>query len=219
MESVDRPTPLPPVGDFLRQVFSLGRRSIAPALPVLVLLYFYRFGMGLYLILSGGVTSPMGYPDEQLRAVTWIVAATAYLPLVVLIYTPFVPFQDAILRGERRSFSDAVKHVLELVWPYGVSSILQLLFISLPAVVILVAAGGASLAMTAIPVEARPLFILVAMIPAGMWIAFAMFLLAFATPLLVLDGRGPVQSIRESFALVRRHFGGLFWRFFVSLAL
>ncbi|MEK7315235.1 MAG: hypothetical protein AAB011_03570, partial [Candidatus Eisenbacteria bacterium] len=55
--------PAPSVGEFLRQVFALGRRSILPALPILVLLYFYRFGMGLYMIFSGDVTSPMGYPS------------------------------------------------------------------------------------------------------------------------------------------------------------
>jgi len=207
---------LPPVGDFLRQVIVLGRRSIAPALPVLVLLYFYRFGMGLYMIFSGGATSPMGYPDTQLRAVTWIVAATAYMPLLVLVYTPFLPFQDALLRGERRSFIDAAKHVLERLGRYGISSFLQLLFIALPAVAVVVATGGATMALGGIPVEVRSILVLLAMIPAGIWVGFAMFLLAFATPLLILDGRGPVESIRESFALVRRNFGGLFWRFFVS---
>ena len=212
-------TLLPPVGDFLRQVLALGRRSILPALPVLVLLYFYRFGMGLHMIFSGEATSPMGYPDHQLRAVTWIVAAAAYMPLLVLVFTPFLPFQDSILRGERRSFVDAAKHVLELLWPYGISAFLQLLLIALPAFAIVMATGLATMAMGGIPVEARSILVLLAMIPAGLWVAFAMFLLAFATPLVVLDGRGPMESIRESLGLVRRHFGGLFWRFFVSIAL
>lgn len=244
MESIDRPTlssagepappaapaapapaaptlvpPLPPVGDFLRDTLSLGRRSLAPALPVLVVLYFYRFGMGLYMIAAGGSTSPMGYPDYQLRAVTWIVAATAYLPLLVLVYTPFLPFQDAIFRGERRGFLDSVKLVLELLWPYGISSFYQIVFIAIPATVIILGAAAVTMAMGAIPIEMRSILVLLAIVPAGIWIAFAMFLLAFATPLLVLDGRGPMESIRESFSLVRRNFGGLLWRFVVAAAL
>lgn len=214
-----RPALLPPVGTFLRDTLSLGTRSIAPALPVLVGLYFYRFGMGLYMVTTGDSTSPMGYPDYQLRAVTWVVAAASYLPLLVLVYTPFLPFQDAILRGQRRSFVDSVKLVLELLWPYGISSFYQILFIALPATLIIVGAAAVTMAMGAIPIEMRSILVLLALVPAGIWIAFAMFLLAFATPLLVLDGRGPMESIRESFALVRRHFGGLLWRFVVAVAL
>lgn len=207
----------PPVGEYLHQVFALGRRSILPALPILVLLYFYRFGMGLYLIFSGDVTSPMGYPDTQIRAVTWIVAAAAYMPLLVLVYTPFLPFQDSILRGEKRSFVDAVQQILELLWPYSVSAFFQLLFISLPAAAIVVVAAMVTMALGGLPVEARSFLVLLAMLPAGLWVAFAMLLLAFATPLLVLDGRGPLASIRESFSLVRRQFGWLLGRLFISV--
>ncbi|HEU4724870.1 MAG TPA: hypothetical protein VFU59_06175 [Candidatus Eisenbacteria bacterium] len=210
---------LPSVRDFLLRTYDVGRRSLAPALPVLVVLYFYRFGMGLYMIASSNVTSPMGYPDYQLRAATWIVAAAAYLPLLVLIYTPFLPFQDALYRGERRSFIDAVKHVLEHLVPYGLSSIYQTLFIVIPATVVVLGAAAGAMALGAIPVEARSILVLLALFPAGLWIAFAMFLLAFATPLLILDGRGPMESIRESFALVRENFGGLLWRFVVAVAL
>lgn len=210
---------LPPVRDFLLRTFALGRRSIAPALPALAFLYFYRFGMGVYMVTTGNVTSPMGYPDYQLRAVTWIVAATAYLPLLVLIYTPFLPFQDALYRGERRSFVDSVKQVLEVLLPYGISSLFQLLLVVIPATLIIVAAAAATMAMGAIPVQARSLLVLLAMIPAGMWVAFSLFLLVFATPLLVLEGRGPLESIRGSFSLVRQNFGGLLWRFLVAIAL
>ena len=210
---------LPPVGEFLWQVLALGRKSILPALPVLVLLYFYRFGMGLYLVFAGGTTSPLGFPDYQARAVTWIITATAYLPLLVLVYTPFLPLQDGLLRGPKRSFVESVKHVLEMLWPYGVSSFLQLLLIAIPAVGMIVVAALATMPLTSLPDQVRTLLIFVAMVPAFLWILVAMFLLSFATPLLILDGWGPVTSIRESVRLVRRSWGALFGRLFLFVVI
>ncbi|HET9950601.1 MAG TPA: hypothetical protein VFS09_02275 [Candidatus Eisenbacteria bacterium] len=212
---VPRAPLLPPVGDFLREVLSLGRKSILPALPALVLLYFYRLGMGLYLVFAGDTTSPLGFPDYQGRAVTWIVTATAYLPLLVLVYTPFLPLQDGLIRGTKRTFVESIKHVLELLWPYGVSSFYQLLIIAIPAAGIMVLAALAMMPLTNLPEQIRALLLFFALIPAGLWILAAMFLLSFATPLLILDGWGPAASIRESVRLVRRSFGALFGRFFI----
>jgi hypothetical protein len=204
---------LPPIGDFFRQVLTLGRQSIVPALPALVLLYCYRFGMGLYLVFSGDTTSPLGFPDYQARAFPLIVTATAYLPLLVLVYTPFLPLQDAILRGTKRSFMDSTKHVLERLWPYGVSSLIQFAIIVVPATMIVLVTGLATLPFGALPDKTRAALILLAMAPAAVWIVVSLFLMIFATPLLLLDGRGPLASIRESFRLMRRHFSGLLGRF------
>ena len=207
--------PFPPIGVFLRDVIALGRRSILPALPALVLLYFYRFGMGLYLVFAGDTTSPLGFPDYQARAVTWILMATAYLPLLVLVYTPFLPLQNGLLRGPRRTLVESIKHVLEFLWPYGISSFYQLLLVAIPATGFVVLAGLATLPFTSLPDQVRALLVFFAMVPAGIWILVSMFLLAFATPLLILDGWGPVASIRESVRLVRRNWGALLGRLFV----
>ena len=190
---------------------------MAPALPALVLLYFYRFGMGLYLVFSGDAATPLGFPDHTARAATWVVSAFAYLPLAILIYTPFLPLQDALLRGERRSFFDGVKRVLELVAPFGISSLLQALIIALPAFAVVFGAALAALSIGGPATPARSILILFAMIPAVGWIAIALFFLCFAAPLLVLDGRGPIQSIRESFSITRRHAGALVGRYFAAM--
>jgi len=211
--------PLPPVGDYLRQVIALGRASLVPALPALVLLYCYRFGMGLYLVFTGAMTSPLGFSNSQAYIGTILLMATASLPLLVLVYTPILPFLDAILRGGRRSFIDCVKQVLELTWPYGLSSILQLFIIALPAFALVFGAALLTLPLANLPDPARVSMIMLAAIPACVWVVVAMFFLGLATPLLILDGRGPVASIGESIRLVRRHFGGLFGRVFVLFAL
>lgn len=211
--------PLPPVGEFLKGVLSLGRQSILPALPVLVLIYCYRFGMGLYFVFAGAATSPLGFPDNQARVFMWTVTAAAFLPLLVLVYTPFLPFQDALLHGGKRSFVDCVKQVLELLWPYGVSSVYQILIVAAAPTAILVAAALVTAQLPALPDPMRMGLIVLALVPAVLWMAVSGFLLSFATPLVILDGRGPAASIRESLRLVRRHFSGLFGRLFLFVAL
>jgi hypothetical protein len=200
---------LPATGAYLQEAFRLGVRSLMPALPALVLLYFYRFGMGLYLVFSGTTTSPLGFPDYQAQAVTMIVTMAAYLPLLVLVFTPFLPLQDGILHGRPRSFFDCVKYVLEILSPYAVSAVLQFLIIALPAMAIVIGISLATIPFGAMTIQLRTAFILLGMFPAVCWIGFSMFFLSFATPLLVLDHRGPVASLGESARLVRRHFGGL----------
>ena len=211
------PPPLPPVGDYLRQVLALGRASFVPALPALVLLYCYRLGMGLYLVFAGDTTSPLGFSNSQAYIATILLVATASLPLLVLVYTPMLPFLDAILRGARRSFLDCVKQVLELTWPYGLSSLLQLLIIALPALVFVVGAGLVIMPLPNLPDQARVGLVMLTTVPAAVWAVVAMFFLGLATPLLILDGRGPVASVTESLRLVRRHFGGLFGRVFLLI--
>jgi hypothetical protein len=206
------PPLLPPLGDYLREIIRLGIESIRPAMPALVLLFCYRFGMGLYLIFANRATSPMGYPDTGLHMAGVLVVAAAYLPLLVLVYTPFLPLQDALLKGERRSFFDCAKEVLELLPRFSLSGIAQIALVAGPAVFLVIGAAIAAAPFAAAPPEIKALFVLAAMIPAMLWVLFAMFLLSFAAPLLLLDGRGPIESVRESVRLVRAQFGGLFGR-------
>ena len=205
--------PLPPAGDYLRQVFQLGVRSIKPALPALVLLYFYRFGMELYLTVQRSTNTPLGFPDYQSKIVLIVLMVAAYLPILVLVWTPFLPLQDGLLRGIKRSFIESARQVLELVWPYGLSSALQGLIIGGPPCVLLVIVALAMAPLgSAMPDGVRAGVVLLALAPCFIWILLSVFFLAFATPLLVLDGRGPVASIRESVDLIRKHFGGLLGR-------
>ena len=214
------PVPLPGLGDYLRDLIRLGVRSIRPAMPALVLLFCYRFGMGLYLLFTGDATSPLGYPDPQARMVTAVVTAAAYLPLLVLVYTPFLPLQDSILRGERRSYFDGAKLVLELLPKFALSGLAQGAIIGGPAIAIIIGAAIAVAPLAAAPPEVKMLLVMAAMVPAFIWILAAAFFLSFAVPLLILDGRGPIASLRESFRLVRSRFGGLFGRLlFFGLAL
>src|SRR6202008_172846 len=124
--------PLPPVGSFLTDVFSLGFRSIIPALPALTLLCFYRFGMGLYLAFAANQESALGLPDQRAAAAHLILTVSAYLPLLVLVYTPFLPLQDALIRGGRKSFLDSIRHVLERMVPFSLSSLAQIVILAAP---------------------------------------------------------------------------------------
>lgn len=222
MEPRDATIPIPPPstaalpapGDFLRQVFDLGRRTFGPAAPALVLLYCYRFGMGLYMALSGAATTPLGFPDYQAKIVAVVVILAAYLPIMVLLWTPLLPLQDGLLSGPRRSFLESVKRVLELLWPYGLSSIVQTIIVVVPAALIM---GGFVLLALPAPEAARAALIVLAFVPVFVWILISVFFVSFATPLLILDGRGPVASVRESVSLVRRRFGGLLGRVFLFL--
>jgi hypothetical protein len=47
------------------------------------------------------------------------------------------------------------------------------------------------------------------------WLAVAAFFMVFATPAVVLDGEGPLHSLRTSFHLVSRNFGSALGRFLV----
>jgi hypothetical protein len=209
------PPLLPAPGEYLRSLIRLGLASLRPALPALILLFVYRIGMGLYLIFTGDATSSLGFPDEQARILTAMVTAAAYLPLLVLVYTPFLPLQDGLLAGRRRSFPECVKQVLELLPPFGASGVVQVLIIMVPACAVIVGAALFATPLTAGSPDARGLLIVAAMLPAFLWVSVALLFLAFAAPLLLLDGRGPLASIRESARLVRANFAGVLGRFFL----
>ena len=204
--------PLPPVGSFLRDVFSLGFRSLLPALPALTLLCFYRFGMGLYLEFVANQTSPLGFPDARAQAGHLILIAAAYLPLLVLVYTPFLPLQDAIRRGERKSFLDSVRHVLERMVPFGLSSVAQLAIVMAPVFVMFFIAAAALSTVPEAPKEVIAGTVLLLLLPAIAWVALAALFLLFATPALILDGLGPIQSLGFSVREVARRFWSVIGR-------
>ena len=210
---------LPPVGDYLRRLFDLGKQSIPVAIPALLFLWFYHFGTQLYLEFAGNDTSPLGYPNTEARLYHTSVQLCAYLPLLVLVYTPFLPLQDALMRGQPPSYLASIRHVLERLVPFVMSAILQFLIVMLPIGVVL---GIVILAVAPLPVlppEAAALIAVVVTVPAVIWILMAAMFLAFAVPAVVLDGHGPVRAIGISVRMVAGHFWGVFGRFFVFLCL
>lgn len=206
--------PLPPFGTYLRSLYDLGRRSIPTALPALVFLWFYHFGTGLYWELQGAGSSPLGYVDNKALMTHFFLKASAYLPLLVLIYTPFLPLQDSLLRGQPIGFVSAVRYVLERFVPFVLSAILQVLIIVTPVLV----AFGVLLAVVApfpaLPKEVVAFLAVATVIPSLIWAFMSGLFLMFAIPAVVLDGVSPGRSIRNSARLVMAHFWGIFGRFF-----
>ncbi len=101
---------LPSFPAYLTSVVDLGRRSLKPALPALGFLYFYRLGMGAYMAVTDysfpGGKDALGAFGPQLAIIA------SFLPLLVLIYTPFLPLQDSLLRGHALSFLAAIRRTL-----------------------------------------------------------------------------------------------------------
>jgi len=99
-ETLTRRPALPRYSDYLRSVIALGRRAIRPALPAIGFLYFYRLGMGIFLEFSSRSAWPPGETDRMVFAV--LLTLGGLLPLLALIYTPFLPLQDALFTISRR---------------------------------------------------------------------------------------------------------------------
>lgn len=204
---------LPPFSVYLRDVFHLGKRSFRPALPALALLYFYGVGTGIFFAVN---------PDSEIsqaRSVGAYLPAlaslVAFLPMLMLIYTPFLPLQDSLLRGREIPFRAAVRRVLELAWYFIVSTAIQLLICLAPVVPIAAVAWllvpGAGNAAPA-GAHAAGTAILAIALSMG-WVIIAATFLIFATPAVVLESRGPIRSIGVSVRLVRGHFWGILGRF------
>lgn len=206
---------LPPVGAFLRESLSLGVRSIRPALPAIVFLCFYRFGMGLYFEFAVRQTSPFGTTDQRAQIIHLMMALCAYLPLLVLIYLPFLPLQDALRREERAGFLDSVRRVLERFPALAGSGVIQTLVIGVPSTVLVMVGALFVAGAGTVSQEAAAAAVLLLLLPVLGWVALASFYFMFATPAVILDEAGPVGSIRASVSLVWRHFWGLVGRFFV----
>ncbi len=207
--------PLPRVGEYLRALYDLGMKSIPAALPALIFLWFYHFGTSLYLELAGGATSPLGFRDNQALMVQLFMKISAYLPLLVCVYTPFLPLQDSLLRGQRISFVDAIRHVLERLVPFALSVLLQMAIVFIPVALIL---GLLLAVVTPFPELPRGVVAMLALVTSGpilMWLFVSGMLLVFAVPAVVLDGSGPMRAITMSARMVAGHFWGIFWRFLV----
>lgn len=206
---------LPPVGAYLRTLTHLGLRSIPAAIPALVFLWFYHFGTALYLEMSGQGTTALGYRDSNTIMTHWLMRISAYLPLLVLVYTPFLPLQDALLRGEKRSFISSIRHVLERMVPFVLSALLQLLIMIVPIALATGLLVAAVAPFPELPREAVLLITVATVIPLLLWLFLSSFFLVFAIPGVVLSDRGPWSAIKASVRLVGSHLFGLFGRFFV----
>jgi hypothetical protein len=80
--------------------------------------------------------------------------------------------------------------------------------------------GGMAILIRMFPATARPESVLQALavatlIPCFLYAAIIALFIMFATPSLILEHRGPLASIRASFRLVSRHFGGILGRLIV----
>lgn len=210
---------LPPTDTYLRAVIALGFASLRLSLPALGFLYFYRLGMGLYLALSSDSSSPLGISDERTLIVTVAMQAVAYLPMLVLVYTPFLPLQDSILQGERRTFGASVRLVLERLIPFIVSVIAQGVLLFGPPSLFFCGAALLLGALPSKPEELIRLLVIASLIPSILYLIVIGLFLLFAIPAVVLDGRGPIAAIRQSFGIVGRHFGGIVGRLFVFTVL
>ena len=87
---------LPGVPAYLRSVYELGRRSLRPALPALALLFLYRLGMSAYGALTNYSEALKGHALGG-----QVVARAAPILLLALIYIPFLPLQESILRRDQ----------------------------------------------------------------------------------------------------------------------
>jgi hypothetical protein len=207
-------TRLPSVPDYFGAIWDLGRKTFKPALPALAFVYFYHLGVGAYLMLSDNSYTQgmeaLGVIGPQLAVIA------AFVPLLLVIYTVFLPLQDSILRGRPVSFLSAVRRVFEAAWNLTLSGIVQALILFLPFAVLCVVvllmlptSGGNMLGSTGSVAG-----LLYLMLMAGFaWALVAVFFLVFATPALVLDDEGPIQSLGTSLRLVLSHFGGILGRF------
>ena len=191
--------PLPGVPAYLSSVYELGRRSLWPALPALAFLFLYRLGVGAYGALTN-YSFAMGKGALGLKAV---VNATPIL-FLAFIYIPFLPLQESLLRGHPIDFVGAIRRVLRVSVNLVLSGIAQV-FIILGPISPMTVVGARLLSDPFGP-----------LIWTGMaWLAVAGFFMIFATPAVVLDGEGPLHSLRTSFRLVSRNFGSALGRFLV----
>ena len=216
--AIGRPRPaLPGVGDYLRSVLDLGRRSLRPALPALAFLYFYRVGMGVYMALSNYDYS--SGPDAMAAVLPALVVLVGFLPMLLLVYTPFLPLQDDLLQGRPTSFLPAIRRALECAWPFTLSGIAQVTIYFVPFAALCVAAGLLLPGSGGDADSARLLILSLAVVAGFIWAMIAGFVLMFATPAVVLDAEGPVQSIRTSVKLVTGNLGPVLGRLFAFMVL
>lgn len=207
---------LPSPGAYLRALYDLGRRSIPLALPALFFLWFYHFGTGLYLEMAGnGGTSPLGFRNDDALLIHTLMKICASLPLLVLVYAPFLPLQDALLRGERIGFVSAIRHVLERMVPLILSVILQILIVAGPVLLVIGGLVAVLAPLPGLPREVVALIAVAALVPLALWLLLSSCFLVFAIPGVILSDLGATRSIAASVRRVGSHFWGLVVRFVV----
>ena len=219
MESVRAKTPLPGVADYLRAVWELGKSSIRPALPALAFLYFYRVAVGAYTAVAIRTSVLQGATAADL--VPRLAVPLSLLPVFLLIYTPMIPLQDSLLQGRPMSFLASARRMTEQGWALTLSGIIQGFALAAPFLVICVAAALLAPMIPGTALDPSRLFLAVAVALLGLFgVLVVALLLMFATPALLLDGEGPLQSIGTSMRLVLGHVGGILGRvlafFFLS---
>lgn len=222
MESVRVKTQLPGVADYLRAVWDLGKSSIRPALPALAFLYFYRVGVGAYTAVASRTSVLEGATAADL--VPRLAVALSLLPVFLLIYTPMIPLQDSLLQGRPMTFLASARRMTEQGWALTLSGIIQGFALAAPFLVICVAAVLLAPMSQGTPLDPSRLFLVAAVALLGLFGVFVVaLLLMFATPALLLDGEGPLQSIGTSMRLVLGHLGGILGRvlafFFLTFVL
>ena len=194
---------LPGVLAYLSSVSELGRRSLRPALPALAFLFLYRMGTGAY----GALTNYSEALKGHALGGTVVSKATPIL-LLALIYIPFLPLQESILRGHPIRFLEAIRRVFQ--------EAVNLIFSGLAQVLILLGPIGPMVVIGArlLSDPFGPLLL------CGVaWMAIAAFFMIFATPAVLLDGEGPLLSLRTSFLLVWRNLGSAMGRLFVLVCI
>jgi len=194
---------LPGVPAYLRSVYELGRRSLRPALPALLFLFLFRLGFGAY-----GALTNYSFAMGKVAPVAKVVLSAIPILLLAFIYIPFLPLQESLLRGHPITFLGAIRRVIRASVSLTLSGIAQT-FIILGPISPMVAVGARLLSDPFGP-----------LLWAGLaWLAVAAFFMIFATPAVVLDGEGPLRSLRTSFLLVWRNLGSTLGRLLVLASL
>jgi len=196
---------LPGVAAYLTSVYELGRRSLRPALPALAFLFLCRLGVGAY----GTLTSySYGLGKGAAHAKAAIDAAPMLFP--VLVYIPFLPLQESLLRGHPIHFLGAIRRVLQVWVNLIFSGIIQALILLAPLTPLFVP----RLLPNAWWDQAWNLLapILWAFVA---WILVAAFSMIFAMPAVVLDGEAPLHSVRTSCRLVWKNLGSVLGRLLI----
>jgi hypothetical protein len=199
---------LPGVPAYLRSVYELGRRSFRPALPALAFLFLCRVALDAY-----GVLTHYSYAMGKGAPGVMAVIDAAPLLFLFLIYIPFLPLQESLLRGHPIHLLVAIRRVLPVSVNSMLSGVAQVLILLGPLAPLFFPRLVPSAWWTDAWTFLAPLFW-------GFfaWMLVASFFMIFAMPAVVLDGEGPLHSLRTSCRLVWRNLGSALGRL-LTLAL
>jgi len=219
--------PLARAAEALSAAISLGRRSLRPASAILLsvaLVCFVRAGLAEEFFRS---PIPLTQNPGPLPALTSMLLTAVVLSVLSVGFLLLLPLQDGLEQGQPANERAAARVVFRRATPLAISGLIQaaivfgppaVLFVSLTTreVRAVLAAGGTLDAETLLTVQAAVLHGSLA--ACCSWLAITNALFLFATPLLLLESRGPLRSIGLSAALfLRRVFPD--WARFLSIAL